>query len=457
MPAASRSMEAAQVRRWRQRGAWLKVAAAGAAPVLAAEQLLRRARGRPGNGFVDKFCGRAPRRRDGPVLLHGVSLGEVNLLRPLAERLRATGQPVVVSTSTSSGWQAAGQHFAANEPVRLPYDLPWAVRRFLQTIRPTAVLLFECELWPVFLHGCHERAIPVAIVNGRVSDRSFAGYQRADAVLRPLLRRCRLGLGQTPTWTARLHQLGLPRVACTGSMKADMVRPADAATRDALATALGLPAGPASEKQVLLGASTGAGEEAAIIAAWRDGAAARGWRLVLCPRHPERGAAIADHCRQLGLRPWRSSQGGAAPTTEAIIIVDEIGKLAGLYANAAIAIVGGSLGSGRGGQNMLEAAAAACCTIVGPDTRNQPDGMALLRAADAVIESPAADLGRAIAPLLDDVEYRHALGQAARRAWQGGGGALERTWRHLLANGLVPAMGGDQRGQANKTRNNLFA
>jgi 3-deoxy-D-manno-octulosonic-acid transferase len=162
---------------------------------------------------------------------------------------------------------------------------------------------------------------------------------------------------------------------------------------------------------------------------------------VVCPRHPERGAAIAERLRALGAEPRRSSLGQrlAGGASEALI-VDEIGRLAALYAWTAkvdgIAVVGGSLGSGRGGQNMLEAAAHGCCTAVGPDTRNFPDAMELLRHAGGVVEL-AGDGPAQLLELAGNRERRRALGAAAQRAWAAGRGAMGRVVAELAA--LFPA------------------
>jgi 3-deoxy-D-manno-octulosonic-acid transferase len=154
---------------------------------------------------------------------------------------------------------------------------------------------------------------------------------------------------------------------------------------------------------------------------------------VVVPRHPERGPALVELCRSLGASARRST----VPGEGQVVIVDEIGRLAPLYRLCAdrggLAIVGGSLGSGRGGQNMLEAAAPGCCTVVGWDTRAQPDPMHLLRQADAVVELQPGTLDQQVADLVADAQRRQALGQRAQTAWLGGRGALQRTIRHLAS------------------------
>ena len=181
---------------------------------------------------------------------------------------------------------------------------------------------------------------------------------------------------------------------------------------------------------MLLLASTSEGEEDTILTAWK----LAGWRIVICPRHPERGDAIA---RALGRPCVRSSQGGRLTTADEVLIVDEIGRLNALYGWCAreqgIAVVGGSFGSGRGGQNMLEAAAARCATVVGWDTRSQPDSMHLLRAIGGVVEVDPETLASELAALASDAPRRGRLAAAGHAAWGAGQGATTRVLRVIVA------------------------
>ena len=390
-------------------------------------------------GLREKLSGRGPAMAPGGILVHGVSLGEVNLMRPLVPRLEAAlAARCVLSTTTETGRAQLDQAFPGHERVFFPLDLPWAVAAFLRRTRPRLVVLLELELWPLFLCACALRGVPVVLLNARLSARSFRGYGRGGALLRPLFAGLALALAQNGTWAARLAALGARpgRVRVGGSMKADMVRPADAVAASAEAARLGLRAG----QPVLLLASTSAGavmEERAVLAEgwarWQE----RGWQVVVCPRHIERADELAALAGALGAAPLRSSRGERCAAPGQLLIVDEIGRLAALYAwtaaQAGIAVVGGSLGSGRGGQNMLEAAAAGCCTAVGPDTRNFPDAMALLRQADGVVELAPATLQATLAALAADPVRRARLGAAGQRAWAAGLGAMDRAVSALAA------------------------
>ena len=422
-------------RAWRRRAAFYCCLLVPLAPLIVlavAHRLFIRRKGLV--GLKQKLTGAGPHAEPGAILLHGVSLGEVQLMRPLLPQIEtALGTTCIPCTTTETGHATACEHFPGKPVQFLPLDLPWAVNHFLQRLRPRALVLLELELWPMLLLACFQRDIPVIVVNLRLSAGSYRGYRRAGALLRPLFARIDLALAQNELWAARLRALGARRVEVSGSMKADMVRRADDAARDAEAQRIGLPLGPAHTKQVFLIASTSGDEEAALIRSWQSWGQPQGWRCVICPRHPERGAAIARACRERGISVVQTSTEDFTIDDSAVIIVDEIGRMGALYANAAIAVVGGSLGSGRGGQNMLEAAAAGCCTVVGPDTRNFPDAMALLRAAGGVVEVDDSSLDSVLSRLAKREDERQRIGAAGTRAWQSGQGATDRVITRLHA------------------------
>jgi 3-deoxy-D-manno-octulosonic-acid transferase len=387
-------------------------------------------------GLHAKLTGNGPALPHGATLVHGVSLGEVMLMRPLLPRLGPG--PFVLTTSTETGGEGLANAFPDGYRTFWPFDLPWATSAFLRRTRPARVILLEAELWPLALLACRAEGIPVTVLNARMTARSHARWR----LLRPLARRLvgslDLAIAQEPAYAARLADLGLPRnrVAVSGSLKADMVRPATAEAAAAEAQRIAL-----ADDPLLLLASTSEPEEAAPLASWLRWGKAAGWRCVIVPRHPERGELLVALCRGLGVEAVRTGAGleprgpVGAGAPRSIIIVDEIGRLAPLYALCAahrgIAVVGGSLGSGRGGQNMLEAAAAGCCTVVGWDTRAQPDPMRLLRGASAVVELTPSSLDDDLAALAGDPARRAILGAAARAAWLSGRGALDRTLRVL--------------------------
>jgi 3-deoxy-D-manno-octulosonic-acid transferase len=413
---------------WQWRSAFLGSAALAALPVLPAVLAHRLWIRRKGlTGLAGKLTGCTGWTRRGDVVVHGVSLGETALMAPLLPELEAVfGRPCSLTTTTETGWAALAQRFPERQRAFLPLDLPWAVERFLSETRPSLLVLLELELWPGLLAACHRRGIPVAILNARITERSFRGYRHAVTALGPLLDPV-IVCAQNPTWAARLRALGCRRVAVTGSMKADMVRLTDAGTAAAMAQRLALAGTP-----LLLAASTSGDEEMLVVQAWQEaGLRAAGWRLVLAPRHPERGPLLAEALRRHGLEPWLASRDDAPAPAGSVPIIDETGRLSALYACAAasdgIAIVGGSLGSRRHGQNMLEPAAAGACTVVGDDTSNFPDAMALLREAGGIAECAPAGLAALLRELAGDAGRRRALGVAGRAAWAGNRGATART------------------------------
>ncbi len=466
---ARREERGAQRRRWRSRGAAFSLLYLAAAPVVAgvlAHRLWLRRRALVGLDeklFGDQVFGDSKAISPGQIMVHGVSLGEVTLMRPLVPRLEQAlasgGMPArcLLTTTTETGKQGLDKHFPGHERAFLPLDVPWAVNRFLGRAKPRLVVLLEFELWPILLCACLARGIPVVLVNAKISERSWKRFMAAGSAMRPLFRALTLVLAQNSVYAARLSRLGVrpERLRVCGSMKADIVvtaTPAQvAAERSRLG--LGLGDGPGDgDVPLFLAASTSAGEERQLVESWKTWGRPR-WRLVICPRHPERGEEIARMCESLGVPAVRTSlvalsggavggatgasagdtSSGSRPARGGAIVVDEIGRLAALYALAAdprapgIAVVGGSLGSGRGGQNMLEAAAAGCCTVVGWDTRSQPDSMTLLRRECGVVELERATLDATLAALAVDEPRRRRVGAAGVRAWRTGLGATARV------------------------------
>lgn len=357
-------------------------------------------------------------------------------MRPLVPKLEAAlSARCLLTASTGTGRDQLDQLFPERQRACFPLDLPWAVRRFLGRARPRLVVLLEFELWPLFLCACFARGVPVVVVNAKISQRSFRRFRAAGALARALFGGLDLVLAQNAQWGARLLALGVRRHALvvSGSLKADIVARATPEAVVAQVARLGLRA----DQPVLLLASTsaatsGVGEERRVLAAGLRSWSERGWQVVICPRHPERGGELATLVRDLGSEPRRSALGERLDQERGqALIVDEIGKLGALYAwtatVAGIAVVGGSLGSGRGGQNMLESAAAGCCTVVGWDTRNFPDAMELLRAQHGVVEVDEAGLEQALIRLSEDADRRRLVGMGGQRAWSAGKGAIDRT------------------------------
>ena len=345
----------------------------------------------------------SPRRHaPGPrILVHGVSVGETHALQPLVEALAesSAAPDVVVSASTATGYERARAiHAPGREVVRFPLDLTWMADRFLDRVRPALVVLGELELWPSFLAACARRRIPVCVVNGRLSRRSFRGYQRWRALVRPMFRRLDLVVAQTETYRDRFVALGVPaeRAMVGGSLKWDAAaRDPDPARAAALAAALGVDVA----RPVIVAGSTGPGEEEVLLGGLPDG-----WQLLLAPRSPDRWSEVAGLVpgmpRRSGKPPQQSPRG--APQ---VFLLDSIGELPAAYLLADAVFVGRSL-TPLGGSNPLEPAALGTPVVIGPHYENfagvvsaleqeggiavSTDPMAVIRGWHADPESAAA-------------------------------------------------------------------
>ncbi len=270
---------------------------------------------------------------------------------------------------------ARSWHVRVLEPTSVfycPLDLPWAVRAYLNALRPRMLILAETEFWPNLLNGCFRRDIPVAVVNARISDRSWPRYQMLRSLWRPILGRLRRVLAQSTTDAERLIELGCEPafVSVSGNLKFD-VRAAQEAEATSILKTLG------SGMRILVAGSTLEGEEAALLEAWpRVLAADPNLIMVLAPRHPERFAAVAALLAGLGKSSVRRSEWKGKPVSAIpallpgqIVLLDTIGELASVYSLAAVAFVGGSLVP-SGGHNPLEPAQFGVPIVMGPHYAN---------------------------------------------------------------------------------------
>jgi 3-deoxy-D-manno-octulosonic-acid transferase len=302
------------------------------------------------------------------------------------------------------------------------------------------LVLLETELWPNLIHHAHERGARIAVVNGRISPRSFPRYRRARPLLRHVLAEVDLFLMQGDAHRARLLEMGAPadRVHVVGNLKYDAL--AEPETPLALRRALGQD-GPDPRPLLVVG-STVEGEEAAAVQTFL---ALRGAnpaaRMVIAPRHPERFASVAEIVTRAGLDCARRTQLPESGWTGGdVLVLDTLGELASVYPLATLVFVGGSLAE-AGGHNVLEPAVAGRAIIVGPHMENFREIAAEFLAEDALVQVPdAAGLSAAVARLFADAGARAALGERARRIVARNRGALERTVDGL-AGLLVPGHG----------------
>jgi 3-deoxy-D-manno-octulosonic-acid transferase len=364
-----------------------------------------------------------------PLWLHAVSVGEVMAATPLAKELcaRRPDLPLLVSTVTDTGRAVAEQRLAATRFIFFPLDFGWAVRSALEKLSPRAVLLTETEIWPNFIRACGIRDIPVVLINGRISPRSFPRYRIVRRWFGRVLSEVRLFCMQTAQDAERIVLLGAPeeRVRVVGNLKYDLPSLHEAPDVETVRARLGLP----PSRRLLVAGSTHRGEEEAILEAFV--ALTRTRRdlcLLLAPRHPERLEEVERLVHKAGLAFVRRSRLPATPLERtAVILLDTMGELAHLYAAAAAVFIGGSL-IPHGGQNILEPAAVGRPVIHGPHMGNFAEMRDLFRGAGAAIQAEdGADLSEHLAALLDDPALANRMGKAGRQIVEAHRGATRRT------------------------------
>lgn len=415
-------------------------------------------------GLAERF-GRVPQRlRDSPhrptIWVHAVSVGEVLAVSELISELqqRAPSYRIAVSTTTATGQALARDRFGAADVFYFPIDFAFAVRPYLQALRPELIVIAETEFWPNLLRLARQSGARIAVVNARISDRSFPRYRRFHALIAPALQNISLFLAQGDEDRRRLIEIGAPekRVQVSGNLKFDLKPAAEAPLVAELKSALniapaleGAPHLPGFGKcgsfpaPVLVCGSTVDGEEPILLRAFT---AVRerypNALMILAPRHPERFAPVAELIAASGIQFWRRSQWSASePLGPGIFLLDTIGELASTYQLADIAFVGGSLVA-KGGHNILEAAQHGSAIVVGPHTENFRDMVTLFRRAGAVVVAPADELAPTFLSLLADESRCRGLGARAREILRDNAGATARTvsaLQSLLGKHAAPA------------------
>lgn len=374
------------------------------------------------------------------IWLHAVSVGEVLAATRLVSELESALDPawlIVISTTTATGQALARQRFAASSPDRVfyyPLDFAFAVRAWIRALRPRLVVLMESELWPRMVAECRRTGTPIAVVNARVSDRSFARGLKFRSLWSRLLARPSLFLAQSEEDARRLLALGArpQSVRVSGNLKYDVRAPGQSsAASHILALAAGRP--------ILVAGSTHGslqqerlGEEQMVLEAWQAIRAEHHALLVLAPRHPQRFAEVESLIAKsayLKVSTFAQSPPAGPPD---IVLLDTIGDLAAVYRVATVAFVGGSLVP-RGGHNPLEPAQFAVPVLMGPSYENFRDILACLREQQGIaIVQTSAQLTPTIAELLSSPEKRTELGRRGQSVFEQQQGATGRTVEALL-------------------------
>jgi len=374
------------------------------------------------------------------IWLHCVSVGETEAARPLVSALRERfpSHLLVVSTTTVTGQAVARRAFAhdAAAVFYFPIDWAWVIRRVLNNLRPAIVLIMETELWPNLLRQCSRRSIPVAVINGRISDKSFRRYRLAASFIRRVLNHISIAAMQSDGDAARIRELGLDpaRVFTGGNLKFDSVATANEPVAvSALRERFGLTA----KHRLIVAASTHAPEEMIVVDAFQLlGRSEQNppLRLLIAPRHPERFEEVAAVLQASGCT-WsrRSAPPHENDSTCDVILLDSIGELRAVLPLADVAFIGGSIAP-HGGHNVLEAAAQGVCVVTGAHTRNFDAITKTLLAESALAQLPAvsftdapAELATTLGGLLQDESRRQAMAERALLVCERNRGATERA------------------------------
>lgn len=363
-------------------------------------------------------------RPPGPLIwVHSASVGEMLAVVPLVERIRAQDFAVLVTSGTVTSAALAEQRLPDSVMHQfIPLDVPGFVSRFLDHWRPDLALFVESDLWPNLILTCATRRIPLILVNGRVSERSFNRWQRIPSAIGALLSRFDLCLAQSTADSQRLLRLGAPRISSTGNLKLDVpAPPVDQPTLHRFDALIGL-------RAVIAAASTHAGEETAIIAAHRQLREKYPTLLtVIAPRHPGRGPAIAAIAEAAGLAVGLRSRGDLPKRDVNVYVADTLGELGLVYRIAPIVFMGGSLAS-HGGQNPIEAVRLGAAVLHGPHVWNFAEIYATLdEAHGAELVADENALTTRLAAWLAEPATPAEVADAAAQTMEKLSGALERT------------------------------
>ncbi|MDO5620553.1 MAG: glycosyltransferase N-terminal domain-containing protein [Paracoccus sp. (in: a-proteobacteria)] len=351
--------------------------------------------------------GAGPQAAPGVIWLHAASVGELASARVLIARL-AEARPMLLTTNSTTG-QALARDIAAGWPQGhittslAPLDLPGALSAFLDRTRPALAISVEAEIWPRRSAMLAARDIPQIVVGARMSDRSARRWQRLRGLIGPVLARQAALSAQDARSESHLLALSLPPAALLPRVQMKLLAPA----------AVTLPAPGPDRDRTILAASTHDGEDALILDAFLTARAAHPQaRLILAPRHPQRGDAIAALIAARGLSVRRRSSGDTGESAE-IYLADTLGEMDRWYQTAGICIAAGSF-TDRGGHTPWEPAAYGCAILHGPDVANSAEGYAALDATGAAQQVDASSLAPALAALLADPARARAMGAAAR-------------------------------------------
>jgi 3-deoxy-D-manno-octulosonic-acid transferase len=394
-------------------------------------QMLRLGKYRSGLG---ERLGLVPARLNGvlsgTIWVHAVSVGEVLAVSQLIAELKQQhpNRQIFVSTTTATGQKLARQRFGENRVFFMPLDFGFAVRRYLKALKPQLIVIAETEFWPNLLHLAGKQETSLAIVNARISDRSFPRYKRFKWFFGRVLAEVDLFLAQTAEDAERLREIGAPtgRVQVSGNLKFDIRPNAQPALVNGLRGAID------KDSPVIVCGSTADGEEESLLAAFKVVQQQFPMAvMIMAPRHPERFEKVATLISASGLALQRRSVWNPPqPIRSGIFLLDSLGELAAVYELADVAFVGGSLVP-TGGHNILEPAQYGAAILAGPHTFNFRKIVSIFEQGGAAKTTTAEALGGEFLSLLDHPEDRRRMGRLARELFAKHAGATRRTLEAL--------------------------
>jgi 3-deoxy-D-manno-octulosonic-acid transferase len=378
----------------------------------------------------------AQRGTERSIWIHAVSVGEVVASSAVIEGLRRefSSHRVVVSTTTATGQKLAAKRLGTENVFYFPLDFAFAIRPYLETLRPELCVIAETEFWPNFLRLARGNGARIAVINCRISDRSFPQYKRWRSLLAKVLSNVDLFLAQTEEDRQRLIAIGAPEAKTTiaGNLKFDVAPPPAPAIVASLRAAFAESSGTGAAWPVLVCGSTLDGEEGALLSAFRNILVTHPKAvMILAPRHPERFDEVASLIEQLGFPMCRRSLWSGEPLAGGVLLLDTIGELAAMYSLATVAFVGGSLVP-RGGHNILEPALHGVPVVTGNHYENFRDVVNFFLGRKAVRVVGLAELPLVFIELIENAEQRVTLGRNALAALESQRGATARTIRALV-------------------------
>lgn len=366
------------------------------------------------------------------IWLHAVSVGEVQAAKPLAEQLlkKYSRHQLLITTTTPTGALTVKQIFGGRVlHFYFPYDLPHSVSRFLKNIRPQLLIIMETEIWPNLYRQCHEKNIPVALINARLSERSNIGYRRFPRLTGLTLQHAALIATQTKTDADRFLSLGADPdiVKITGNLKFDILQPHSISEKAQVLRRFF-----SVNRAIWIAASTHEGEEKIILDAFREVLKRdKHCLLIIAPRHPERFQAVTDLCEKTGFNTVKNSEKENYSASTQVYVLDVLGELPAYYATSDISFVGGSLVP-SGGHNMLEPASLGVPIICGRNLFNFVEVADLLKKENALfLVSTATELAETVDKLLSDADLRHNMGERARKVFRGNQGTINKVMLSL--------------------------